>query len=102
MIMAMRTQLDEVETELAKHIETHHADLAQRLSSVRGIGPTTVATLITEVPDLGQLSRREMSAPIGLASFNGDSGQTRGKRAIFGGRGQVRRGLYMAALAAIR
>ena len=102
MIMAIRTQLDEVETELAKHIETHHADLALRLSSVRGIGPTTVATLIAEVPELGQLSRREISALIGLAPFNRDSGQMRGKRAIFGGRGQVRRGLYMAALAAIR
>jgi len=42
MIMAIRAQLDEVETELAKHIETRHADLAMRLSSVRGIGPTTV------------------------------------------------------------
>jgi transposase len=102
MILAIRTQLDEVETELAKHIETHHADLALRLSSVRGIGPTTVATLIAEVPELGQLSRREISALIGLAPFNRDSGQMRGKRAIFGGRGQVRRGLYMAALAAIR
>lgn len=102
MIMAIRTQLDEVETELAKHIETRHADLALRLSSVRGIGPTTVATLIAEVPELGQLSRREISALIGLAPFNRDSGQMRGKRAIFGGRGQVRRGLYMAALAAIR
>jgi transposase len=43
-----------------------------------------------------------VSALIGLAPFNRDSGQMRGKRAIFGGRGQVRRGLYMAALAAIR
>ena len=102
MIMAIRTQLDEVETELAKHIETRHADLALRLSSVRGIGPTTVATLIAEVPELGQLSRREISALIGLAPFNRDSGQMRGKRAIFGGRAQVRRGLYMAALEAIR
>ena len=101
-IKAIRAQLDEVEAELAKHIETHHADLAKRLASVRGIGPATIATLIADVPELGRLSRREISALIGVAPFNRDSGQMRGKRAIFGGRGQVRRGLYMAALAAIR
>lgn len=102
MIQAIRAQLDDVEAELARHITTHHADLAQRLASVRGVGPTTVATLIADVPELGRLSRREISALIGVAPFNRDSGQMRGKRAIFGGRGQVRRGLYMAALAAIR
>lgn len=65
-------------------------------------GPATVATLIAEVPELGRLSRPEIGALIGVAPFNRDSGQMRGKRTIFGGRGQVRRGLYMSALAAIR
>ena len=102
MIQAIRAQLDDVEAELTRHLTRHHADLAQQLASVRGIGPTTVATLIADVPELGSLSRREISALIGVAPFNRDSGQRRGKRAIFGGRGQVRRGLYMAALAAIR
>jgi transposase len=102
LIKAIRAQIDEVEAELVNHIETHHADLARRLASVRGVGPATIATLIADVPELGRLSRREISALIGVAPFNRDSGQMRGKRAIFGGRGQVRRGLYMAALAAIR
>lgn len=102
MIAAIRGQLDEVETHLARHIDTHHADLAQQLASVRGIGPATSASLIAEVPELGRLSRREISALVGVAPFNRDSGQMRGKRAIFGGRGQVRRSLYMAALVAIR
>jgi transposase len=102
LIQAIRTQLDEVEAELARHIETHHANLARQLASVRGVGPATVATLIADVPELGKLSRREISALIGVAPFNRDSGQMRGKRTIFGGRGQVRRSLYMAALAAIR
>ncbi|MCK9296367.1 MAG: transposase, partial [Desulfobulbaceae bacterium] len=55
-----------------------------------------------EVPELGILSRREISALIGVAPFNRDSGQMRGKRIIFGGRANVRRVLYMATLAAIR
>jgi transposase len=99
MIVAIRAQLDEVEAKLTRHIDTHHADLAQLLGSVRGIGP---ASLIAEVPELGRLSRREISALIGVAPFNRDSGRMRGKRAIFGGRAQVRQGLYMAARAAIR
>lgn len=102
MIEAIRAQLEEVEAGLAKHIDTHHADLARQLASVRGIGPATTASLIAEVPELGRLSRREISALVGVAPFNRDSGQMRGKRAIFGGRGQVRRSLYMAALVAIR
>lgn len=102
LIKAIRAQLDDVEAELARHIETHHAKLAQQLTSVRGIGPATIATLIADVPELGRLTRREISALIGVAPFNRDSGQMRGKRTIFGGRSQVRRGLYMAALAAIR
>lgn len=101
-IEAIRAQLDEVEAKLAQHIEAHHADLAARLSSVRDIDPATTACLIAEVPELGRLSRREISTLIGVATLNRDSGQKRGMRAIFGGRAQVRRALYMAALAAIR
>ena len=102
LIEAIRAQITEVDAELAKLIATRHADLADLLISVRGIGPTTAATLIAEVPELGKLSRREISALIGVAPFNRDSGQMRGKRTIFGGRAQVRRALYMAVLVAIR
>jgi len=101
-ILAIRAQIDDVEAELARHIQTHHADLAKRLESVRGVGPATVASLIADLPELGHLSRRQISALVGVAPFNRDSGQMRGKRAVFGGRGQIRRHLYMAALAAIR
>lgn len=101
-IEAIRRQLDTVETDLSAHIAQHHAELSRQLASVRGIGPASVTTLIAEVPELGVLSRREISALIGVASFNRDSGQMRGKRTTFGGRADVRRVLYMATLAAIR
>jgi transposase len=102
LIKAIRQQIDTVEAQLASHIDAHHAALAHQLASVRGIGPATIATLIADVPELGALSRREIAALIGLAPFNRDSGQMRGKRTIFGGRADVRRALYMATLAAIR
>ncbi len=101
-IKAIVAQIDEVDAELARHIDTHHAEIAKQLASVRGIGPATTASLIAEVPELGRLTRREIAALIGVAPFNRDSGQMRGKRAIFGGRADVRRGLYMATLVAIR
>lgn len=101
-IEAIRKQLATVETDLATHIDQHHAELSRQLSGVRGIGPTTVRTFIADVPELGILSRREISALIGIAPFNRDSGQMRGKRTIFGGRAHVRQVLYMATMSAIR
>jgi transposase len=101
-IKALKRQLEDIEGELARHIAHQHADLAALLSSVTGVGKTTVATLIADVPELGQLSRREISALIGVAPLARDSGLFRGKRTTFGGRAQVRCTLYMATLVATR
>ena len=51
---------------------------------------------------LGELNRGEVAKLVGVAPINRDSGKKSGKRFIGGGRGQVRRVLYMATLAAIR
>lgn len=72
------------------------------LRSVPGIGPTVARTLLAELPELGQLDRRTIAALVGVAPFNRDSGQWRGRRMIWGGRASVRGALYMAALAASR
>jgi transposase len=69
---------------------------------VPGIGAVASRTLIAEMPELGRLDRREAAALIGLAPVNRDSGQMRGHRAIAGGRANVRKVLFMAALAATR
>jgi transposase len=102
LIKAIRKQLDDVEGELATHIAHHHADLAEVLRSVKGVGPATTMVLIADLPELGKLSAREISALVGVAPFNRDSGTMRGKRMICGGRVQVRCALYMAALVATR
>src|SRR5499427_3054857 len=72
------------------------------LRTVPGIGPTTARTLLAELPELGRLDRRAIAALVGVAPFNCDSGQHRGRRRIVGGRASVRAGLYMAALVASR
>jgi transposase len=56
--------------------------------------------LLAQLPELGELNRREIAALVGVAPFNRDSGRMRGKRSIYGGRKPVRHGLYMAALVA--
>ena len=72
------------------------------LSSARGVGPTTARTLMTHLPELGRLNRREIAALVGVAPFNNDSGQRKGQRSIRGGRSDVRAVLYMATLTAVR
>jgi len=72
------------------------------LASVPGLGPVTRATLLAKLPELGKLGRRQIAALVGLAPFNHDSGTLRGRRAIRGGRADVRTVLYMATVSAIR
>lgn len=72
------------------------------LSSAIGVGPTTARTLLTQLPELGKLNRREVAALVGVAPFNDDSGKRKGVRRIRGGRGEVRSVLYMATIAAVR
>jgi transposase len=74
----------------------------QLLRSVPGIGPTTALTLRCDLPELGQLSRQQIAALVGVAPLNADSGTRRGTRTIWGGRARVRTALYMATIAAVR
>jgi len=101
LVKAIRQQLEEVDGSMERHVATHFADLAALLRSAAGIGPVTSATLIADLPELGHLTRRQVSALVGVAPFACDSGLTRGRRRIRGGRFELRRTLYMATLAAI-
>jgi len=72
------------------------------LRSAKGIGPVTSHTLLAELPELGTLNRKQISALVGVAPFNRDSGSLKGRRSIWGGRAPVRCALYMATLVATR
>jgi transposase len=75
---------------------------AKLLQSVPGVGPVTAMTLAACLPELGQLSHKQLAALVGVAPFNRDSGARSGPRSIRGGRAAVRRVMYMAALSAAR
>jgi transposase len=100
----LERQVDAVDEEIGSAVQRSavwrvHDDL---LRSVPGIGPIVARTLLAELPELGQLDRRTIAALVGVAPFNRDSGQWRGRRMIWGGRASVRAALYMAALVASR
>jgi transposase len=72
------------------------------LVAVKGVGQLTAAALLAALPELGACSKPQVAALAGLAPFNRDSGARRGTRSICGGRHDVRRALFMAALCAAR
>lgn len=101
-ITALRAELKSTDKDMNSHVRQHHADLAALLHSAKGVGDTTIATLIAQLPELGKLSRREISALVGVAPMNRDSGRYRGRRTIQGGRAGMRKALYMATLVGTR
>ena len=102
LIQAIRAQIDDVEGDMQRHVHEHYAALDELLSSAKGVGPVVSASLIAELPELGQLTRRKIASLVGVAPMARDSGTMRGRRQIRGGRFDNPRSLYMAAKAAKR
>lgn len=97
-------RIGSLDIDLTHRLRTSEAwkDKDDLLQAIPGVGKVTRITLLAELPELGQLDRKEIAALVGLAPFNRDSGKQRGERMIWGGRAQVRQVLYMAALSATR
>lgn len=72
------------------------------LRSSKGLGPMFQASMLSLLPELGRLTRKQIAKLVGVAPLNRDSGQSQGKRRIYGGRSEVRVALYMATLSAVR
>ncbi|HEV2040022.1 MAG TPA: transposase [Casimicrobiaceae bacterium] len=98
----LERQLEAIDALIKKEMETHHGAAAAALTAVPGIGVQSAALLLAELPELGKVTKGQIAALAGVAPFNHDSGAWRGTRHIRGGRGQVRRGLWMATLVAVR
>jgi transposase len=75
-------------------------DKLTRLDAIKGVGVVTAMNILIHLPELGSLTSREVSALAGVAPFNKDSGKSKGKREIWGGRAPVRSALYMSVLSA--
>jgi transposase len=100
----LRADRDDLTRQITAQIAADPAwrEEAARLRSVKGVGPVTAATLLAELPELGQLSRRQVAALVGVAPIARDRRKRRGARHCWGGRASVRQVLYMAAVTASR
>lgn len=126
MLVAEKNRLASTRLKLRPRLEAHVAWLAQELQALNqeidefiqhtplfkqkrdvlrsapGVGPVLAASLLSDLPELGQFNRKQIAALVGVAPFNHDSGRRRGLRRIKGGRSDVRQVLYMATLSAVR
>lgn len=100
----LQKQLGEIDRDLDNSVKGsplwHEKD--DLLQSVPGVGKVLSRTLLSLVPELGALGKKQLAALVGVAPLNWDSGQQRGRRSVWGGRAHVRAVLYMSALAAAR
>ena len=97
-------QIAELDAEIAALIEAHGATARNRdiLCSMPGIGAVTAAAMLTLLPEIGTLQRKQVASLSGLAPITRQSGQWQGKSFIGGGRKPLRDALYMPALVAMR
>ena len=98
-ILALSRELAAIDRAVQALLKQH---ATAALRSSKGMGPVFQANMLALLPELGQLSRREIAKLVGVAPMNRDSGQGQGKRRIRGGRAPVRVALYMATLSAVR
>lgn len=102
LIRTFDQEIARLEKRLAKHVEDQ-AEWTEKkalLKTAPGVGDTLIYTILADLPEIGTLNRKEISALVGVAPMNRDSGKMRGKRRIKGGRFSVRTVLYMATLSA--
>lgn len=98
-LAALRREQAAVDAAIKALLQEH---TTPALRSSKGLGPQFQASVLALLPELGQLTRREIARLVGVAPLNRDSGQSQGKRRIHGGRAEVRVALYMATLSAVR
>lgn len=103
-IATLKADLKRVEKDIAARISTH-ADLAakaKRMTQLKGVGPVLAATVLAYLPELGEIEDRQVASLVGVAPHPKDSGTSKFRRRVVGGRDQVRNVLYMAAITGAR
>jgi len=104
MIRFFDQEIERLENRLQKHVD-QQAEWSEKQSlllSAPGVGNTLVYTLLADLPEIGTLTNKQIGKLVGVAPINRDSGKSRGKRRIQGGRACVRTTLYMATLSSIQ
>lgn len=100
----LENELEEIDAELKQMIRKipQLEERIRLLDGIKGVGIVTASEIVVGLPEIGKLTPKKISALVGLAPYNMDSGTMRGKRMIWGGRATIRAALYMAILSAKR
>src|SRR5210317_2115598 len=103
-LKAIQKEIERIDQKLDKLVDATPQWREQRdlLMSAKGVGKVVAYTLMSELPELGKLNRKEIAALVGIAPMNRDSGSYRGKRRVTGGRSKVRTVLYMSMWSTIQ
>ena len=101
-IKTLNEQIEALDHDIGAHLDEHFKELNERFEGIKGVGPNTCAAVMAFMPELGRITGARAAKLAGLAPLNNDSGNSRGKRSIWGGRAIVRCALYMATLSAVR
>ena len=96
-ISVIDRQLDQVIAEIPQFQAR-----VDQLISAKGVGKVLAYTLLSELPELGSMNRKQIAAIVGVAPMNRDSGKHKGKRKIRGGRSKIRTVLFVSMLSAIQ
>jgi transposase len=99
----LNKEIKDVDRDTSKHLRSNAEweKTVELLDEVKGVGNTLMATLLGRLPELGQLTRKEIGSLVGVVPLSRDSGEYRGPRTCYGGRAEVRHMLYMATLSAV-
>ena len=100
----LEAEISQLENEYQEVLQGS-ARLTQRAAlsrTVPGVGPLTAATLVAFLPELGRWDSKALTSLVGLAPWSRDSGRKRGQRSIRGGRGVVRKALYLCSCSVIQ
>lgn len=103
-LKVLQKELEAINLTLKDLIENNaeYTKKSKILTSIKGVGDITAAGILAALPEIGTIEPKKISALAGLAPFNCDSGNMRGKRKISGGRTMARQALYMATVVATR
>ena len=104
LIAALDLQIEAIEAQLQALLNATPTlqERVETMLEVKGVGMKTALVLLTFMPELGTLDRRRAASLAGCAPHPRDSGKRHGHRSVFGGRGTVKRALFMAAMSARR
>ncbi len=104
LLRSLQTQISTITKQIDEAViqVKHWRTKTEILTSVPGVGKVLAYTLLSELPELGKLNRKEIAALVGVAPMNRESGTWSGKRRIRGGRHRIRTVMFMAMLSSIQ